>query len=154
MKHASSPASVSNAFFDRARMSLASRRIDSKRAKSLSLDVMDGTVGAKKLLMAKLQTTINETTPEGSPIEIHDIDFRPRPKTDVRTLSPEEKRKVLEGSKLLTTINCGLVYNGQYMPIIDNDFYAPSGAYIQKPPAKPPVPSKTAQELAMEEARA
>ena len=155
VKHCASPAGVCNAYFDRSKMSLSSRRIDNKRAKSLSLDIMDGSEGSKRLLIAKLQSIINESTPYDVPIDIINIEFRPRPKTPIKGLRPEERRKVLEGSKLLTTINCGMIYNSKYVSIIDNDFYSDvmSAGQYQKPPAKPATPSKNAQQKTIEEAR-
>ena len=159
-KHAKYSSCKENAFFDRSHMSLASRRIDSKRAKSLSIDVMDGTDGSKRLLMAKLQSKLNETVPNETPIEIRDFEFRPRPKQDIRALGAEARRKVLEGAKLLTSVNCGMIVNNDYIPLVDNDFYLDtnSGYYSKKPAYTTPKPqpkpqSSTPHEYGLEEER-
>jgi len=162
-KHCSKSASVGNAYFDRSKMSLASRRIDSKRAKSLSLEVMDGTPGTQRLLMAKLQSEVNKTLPESSSIEIGSLEFRPRPKREIRGLSEEERRKVLEGSKLLTSINCDIIDNGKRSKIIDNDFYisqnmqygigSDRAAYRTAPSESTPSKIKTQHEIEIEEER-
>ena len=146
-KHCASAPCSANAFFNRKYMSFAPRRIDSKRAKSLSLDIMDGTGGTNKLLRAQLQQAVNVSVPQGSEITIEDFAFRSKAKVG-SNMDDKEKRKTLESARLLTSINCGMTHNGEYTSLVDNDFYAYSVMPGQnyKPQRPEPKPKQEPQQ--------
>ena len=123
-KHCAYTANPDNGFFNRKYMSFAPRRIDSKRAKNLALEVMESTGGAQNLLKALLQSSVNVSVPQGSEIKIEEFGFRPKTKRPLDYLSEKERKKELEGARLLTTVNCGLCHENDYLTLVDNDFYA------------------------------